>query len=77
MGRTTPSLRVLVGDYVDRLRRIAEMLPREERLLVEAYLEDIESTLSISMHTGVVDPVEVLLLHLLRKLRDICRCREQ
>lgn len=76
MGRTTPSLRILVGDYVARLRKIAEMLPAGERAVLEAYLEDIESTLSITMHTGVVDPIEVLLLHLLRRLRDICECRE-
>lgn len=72
MGRTTPSLRVVTREYIDRLRKIAESLPPEEQKLVEKYLEDFETTLSISMHTGVVDPLEVFLLHLIRRIRALC-----
>lgn len=77
MGRTTPSLRMVIREYIDRLRKTAEMLPGGEQEVIREYLEDIESTVSMAMHTGIADPVEVLLLHLLRKLREICQCREQ
>ncbi|MEM0004477.1 MAG: hypothetical protein QXE10_02465 [Desulfurococcaceae archaeon] len=68
MGRNTPSLRVIVNEYVERMRRIAEILPPDERSFLEDYLEDLDSTLSICMHTGVADPLEVFLVHLIRKV---------
>lgn len=75
MGRSTPSLRAVVREYVERLRRIAQVLPPDERELVERYLEDIEGTLSACMHVGVVDPIEVLVLHLVRRVGGLCgRC---
>lgn len=77
MGRTTPSLRVIIREYIDRLKKTSEILPDNEQELIREYLEDIESTMSLAMHAGVVDPVEVLLLHLLRRLGEICRCREE
>ncbi|MEM4441012.1 MAG: hypothetical protein QXS14_06035 [Desulfurococcaceae archaeon] len=72
MGRTTSSLRSMVKEYVERIRRTAESLPPDEKLVVEKFLEDIETTLSIAMHVGVVDPLEVFLLHLVRRLRTLC-----
>lgn len=72
MGRNTPSLRLVVREYAERLRKMAEVLPPSERALVERFLEDIEITLSACMHVGVADPIEVFILHLLRKLRDLC-----
>ena len=76
MGRSTPSLRVVVRDYVERFKRAAEMLPREDRALVDRFLEDLETTLSAYMHVGSVDPLEVLILHLVRKMRELCTYRE-
>lgn len=72
MGRNTTPLRAVVREYVERLRRTAEVLPPGERALVEKYLEDIEVTLSACTHAGVVDPIEVFLVHFLRKLKDLC-----
>ncbi|MEM0368718.1 MAG: hypothetical protein QXS24_02740 [Desulfurococcaceae archaeon] len=68
MGRNTPSLRVVVNEYTSRLRKIAEALPPNERSFFEKYLEDLDSTLSICMHIGIVDPLEVFIVHLIRKL---------
>ncbi|MEM1634772.1 MAG: hypothetical protein QXF49_07460 [Thermosphaera sp.] len=73
MGRTTPSLRSSVSEYVERLRKISEMLPSKEKEFMNCLLEDIESTISLCMHTGVADPLEVLLIHFIRKLgREDC-----
>ncbi|MEM2024899.1 MAG: hypothetical protein QXW94_01230 [Desulfurococcaceae archaeon] len=77
MGRNTPSLRIVVREYVARLSKIAEILPPSEKKLFDCYLEDLESTLSICMHTGVADPVEVFLVHLIRKLSCFEKCREE
>lgn len=74
MGRTTPPLRTIVREYTERFRRVAELLPPEDRVLIEKYLEDLDSTLSIYMHVGSVDPLEVFLLHLVRKAKDLCSC---
>ncbi|MEM4101416.1 MAG: hypothetical protein QXE24_01885 [Desulfurococcaceae archaeon] len=41
MGRTTSSLRSMVKEYVERIRRTAESLPPDEKLEVEKFLEDI------------------------------------
>jgi len=71
LGRTTPSLRTTIEDYTRRIKRIAEVLPLEERVLVEKYLEDIETTISVYTHMGLVDPLEVFLVHLIRRLRDL------
>lgn len=74
MGRTTPSLWSSVSEYVERMRKISEMLPTEEREFMEYLLEDVESTISLCMHTGVVDPLEVLLIHFARRIgRQDCR----
>lgn len=70
MGRSTPSLRVVVNEYIERLEKLIETLPDGEKSFFKQYLDDIETTLSICMHTGVVDPVEVLLIHLLRRLSE-------
>jgi hypothetical protein len=72
LGRTTPSLRASVEDYAKRMRRVADMLPLEDRVLVEKYLEDIELTISAYTHTGLVDPLEVFIVHLVRRLRELC-----
>ena len=72
MGRNTPSLRTVVNEYSERLRKIAEVLPFEERVFLEEYLKDLDYTLSLCMHTGVADPLEVFLIHLIRKLSKCC-----
>jgi hypothetical protein len=73
MGRSTPSLWISVSEYVERLRKISEMLPKDERGKILCFLEDLESTISFCMHTGVVDPLEVLFVHLIRKMDKECR----
>lgn len=73
MGRNTPSLRIVVYEYVERFRKIAEIMPPSEREFLEYYLEDLESTLSMCMHTGVVDPLEIFILHLIRRFSYLKR----
>lgn len=68
MGRSTPSLRASVEAYASRLRKAAEALPPDERRIVEEFLEDLESTISAFAHYGAVDPMEVLLLHVVRRM---------
>lgn len=75
MGRSTTPLRLVVKEYTERLRRTAEVLPPSEKELVEKFLEDVETTLSACMHTGVVDPMEVFMLHFLRRMKDLCKCK--
>lgn len=71
MGRSTPSLKAIVNEYIARLEKIIETLPEDEKQFFKQYLNDIETTLSICMHTGVVDPLEVLIIHLIRKLSKL------
>uniref|UniRef100_A0A7C2BKH6 Uncharacterized protein n=1 Tax=Thermosphaera aggregans TaxID=54254 RepID=A0A7C2BKH6_9CREN len=73
MGRSTPSLWISVSEYVERLRKISEMLPGDERERILRFLDDIESTISLCMHTGVADPLEVLFIHLIRKMGKECK----
>jgi hypothetical protein len=75
MGRTTPSLRIVAKEYVERFRKVSELLPQRERILVEKYLEGFDDTLSLYMHLGVVDPLELFILHLVRRIRELCECR--
>lgn len=72
MGRTTTPLRQLVDNYVERLKRVSTMLSRQEREAVLEFLSDLDNTASILSHEGVVDPLEVFLVHLLRKLGRGC-----
>lgn len=77
MGRTTPSLRAVVYNYASRLSKVSEILPPSEKQLFDCYLEDIDFTLSLCMHVGVADPIEVFLVHLIRKLNRLSRgCKE-
>ncbi|QOR94039.1 hypothetical protein IMZ38_05195 [Thermosphaera chiliense] len=75
MGRSTPSLWISVSEYVERLRKVSEMLPMDEKEGVLRFLEDLESTISLCMHTGVADPLEVLFIHLIRKMNKECESR--
>lgn len=71
MGRNTSSLRIAVTRYLERINRLAEVLPPEERQYIEEFLQDIETTLSLCSYTGVADPLEVLFFHLIRKLAQL------
>lgn len=77
MGRNTTSLKVIVNRYVERVKKLSLLLPLEEKVFVEDFLRDLDSTISICGHTGVEDPLEVLLIHLIRKIAQLkkqCGC---
>jgi len=77
MGRNTSSTRAVLSRYVDRIRRIMDLVPPDEKFFFEDFLKDIESTFSLVGHVGVEDPVEILIIHLIRKtarLRRECVC---
>jgi len=76
LGRNTPSLRVIIDSYIERLRRVSKMLPPEERAFLELLIEDIESTLSVYTHIGVVDPIEIIIVHIIRRL-NFLYCKQQ
>ncbi|MEM0379830.1 MAG: hypothetical protein QXX35_00410 [Desulfurococcaceae archaeon] len=73
MGRNTPSIKTIVYKYVNRLSKIVEILPQEERIIFTNYLNDLETTISICSHIGVDDPLEILFIHLLRRMKDLHR----
>jgi RNAse (barnase) inhibitor barstar len=66
MGRNTTSLRAIVNRYTERIKKLSELLPPDERKIIEEFLRDLDSTLSLCVHTGVEDPLEVLFIHFLR-----------
>jgi len=69
MGRTTPSIRVAVRKQIARINRTLNLLPPCEADKAREILEGIEDTLSLYANTaGPVDPVELLLIHLIRKI---------
>ena len=68
MGRTTPSIRMALYKELARINRLIDKLPSEEADKIRSMLEDIEDTLNLFMETtGAIDPLEVLLLHFMRK----------
>lgn len=71
LGRTTPSLRQLVEEYVNRFSKMYELATGGDKEKFRAFLEDLDTTISMCAHIGVVDPLEVLLIHLVRRLDKI------
>ncbi len=72
MGRTTTPVKQVVNSYVVRLREVADMLDPREREAVLVFLNDLDETASLLSHIGVVDPLEVLITHILRKCGRGC-----
>ena len=68
MGRNTTPMKQIINNYVVRLEKVAGMLSPQEREAILYFLKDLDETTSLLSHTGVVDPLEVLLIHFLRKL---------
>jgi hypothetical protein len=77
MGRTTPSLKTAVEDYVRRFRRVSEILSSEDKIFIERFLEDLETTVSAYSHIGSTDPLEIFLIHLLRRIKILCKEAER
>ncbi|MCE4606131.1 MAG: hypothetical protein F7B59_02215 [Desulfurococcales archaeon] len=75
MGRTTPSLRVVVKRQLSRIESILNLLPECEAERARRLFDDIDETISLYTHsTGPTDPVELLLVHLIRRIaRGECR----
>lgn len=71
MGRTTPSLKQAVDRYLDRWLLLARRLDKSQGELVKELLEDIDDTLSLFSYVGAVDPLEVLVYHLARKVAEL------
>lgn len=67
MGRTTSPLKQVVHRYVERLVRVAELLGPEYEEGLKSFLEDLDETVSAFSHIGAVDPLEVLVAHVIRK----------
>ena len=69
MGRTTPSLRAAVKRQVERINKLLSLLPNCEAEKARNILGGIDETLSLYTHTtGPIDPVELLLVHIVRKI---------
>lgn len=67
MGRTTTPLKQLIYGYIERWIKASKLLDQREASHIEEFLEDIDSTISLFTHIGTVDPLEVLLFHIMRK----------
>jgi hypothetical protein len=72
LGRTTTPSKVLVRKYVERWRRLAKLLPSSEGEALKELLKDVDETASLATHVGVADPLEVMLIHVVRQLIE-CR----
>ncbi len=71
MGRTTPSLRSTVKRQVERINKLLNLLPNCEAEKAREILDGVDETLSLYTHTnGPVDPVEFLLVHVIRKIAE-------
>lgn len=68
MGRSTTPLKQVVYCYLERWNRVIELMDQREADCIRKVLEDIDSTISLFTHVGAVDPMELILLHVLRKL---------
>lgn len=71
MGRTATPLKQLIYRYVDRWVRASGLLDQGRALCVKKFFEDLDSTISLFTHVGAVDPMEVLVFHIVRK--TLCR----
>ena len=77
LGRTTPSLRSTVKRQVERINKLLSLLPSCEAEKAREILDGIDETLSLYTHTnGPVDPVELLLVHIIRKMAS-GECRNE
>lgn len=72
MGRTAAPLKQLIYRYLDRWVKVAKLVDQREAERIEKLLKDIDSTISLFTHVGAVDPLELIVFHILRKLA----CRE-
>ncbi|MEB3756142.1 MAG: hypothetical protein GSR79_04720 [Desulfurococcales archaeon] len=75
MGRTTPSLRIAVKRQLSRIESILNLLPECEAERARRLFNDLDETISLYTHsTSPIDPVELLLVHLIRRIvRGECR----
>ncbi|MGC9010460.1 MAG: hypothetical protein ACP5I7_07615 [Sulfolobales archaeon] len=71
MGRNTSSLRAALSRYSDRIRRIIDLLPADEKIFFEEFLRDIDTTFSLLGHVGVEDPLEIIVIHLMRRIAQL------
>jgi hypothetical protein len=69
MGRTTPSIRPAVRRQIARISKTLSLLPQCEAEKAKEILDGIDDTLTLYTHTpGPIDPVELVLIHLIRKI---------
>lgn len=72
VGRSTTPAKALTRKYVDRWVRLANLLPAGEGEVLKEVLSGVDETASLAAHVGVADPLEVMLIHVVRLL---IRCR--
>ncbi|MEM0355624.1 MAG: hypothetical protein QXT88_01910 [Desulfurococcaceae archaeon] len=75
MGRSITPLKQLIYRYLDRWVKALELLDQREAQCMKKFLEDIDTTISVFTHFGMVDPMEIMVFHILRKTLckdDIC-----
>lgn len=68
MGRTTPSQKLAFIEEFERIKKLIERLPEKEREIWIKALEDVEETYNLYSDISISDPLEIIIIHILRKL---------
>lgn len=73
MGRTTPSHRMALIREYSRIKKLVEEMPEDEKRIWFKILEDFEDTITLYNNIAFSDPIEPVIIHVLRKLAQWCR----
>ena len=73
MGRTTPSHRMALIREYSRIKKLVEGLPEDEKRIWLKILDGFEDTMNLYNNVAFSDPIEPVIIHVLRKLALWCR----
>ncbi|MCD6196301.1 MAG: hypothetical protein J7J82_05910 [Staphylothermus sp.] len=73
MGRTTPSHRMALIREYSRIKKLIEELPEDEKRIWLEILNGFEDTMNLYNNVVFSDPIEPMIIHVLRKLVQWCR----
>lgn len=62
----------LIREY-SRIKKLVEELPENEKSIWLKILDDFEDTITLYSNTTFSDPLEPVIIHVLRKLAKWCR----